>query len=191
MRPKTLSSVLALALLGAVGCRRVDLVVTPNHVGTPFARVTSYMDWRGTRTEHAPGAVPNDAILDEMTLTSVSEDEFCGDVVIRTPAADDEPLSQLDVICSAFGGPPGAFATEEVRFDDYDYTGRATVFRADAVGPAGRRSVEITRPTAGTFRVVERRARLCCPTSGFGVVRVQIVNRTMPGRFVATWDVQR
>lgn len=186
-----LTLVLTLALFASTGCRRVDLVVTPNHIGTPFARVTNYMGWGGSQTEYAAGAAPNDAVLDEMTLTSVSDSEFCGDVVLRTPSIDDQPLSQIDVICSAIGGPPGAFANEQVTFHDYDRMGRETLLRADVDGPLGHRSVELSRPVAGVFRVIERRAQLCCPTSGYGVIRVQIVNRSMPGRFVATWDVRR
>lgn len=183
---------LVLLVASSPGCsRRVDVVVDAHHIGTPFARVTNYMQWLGSQAEHTPGGVPNDAVLDEMTLTRVSDGELCGEVVLRTPESDDQPLSQLDVRCSAVGGPPGAFAGEEVLYRDYDYSGRATVLRAEALGPRGVRSLEITQPADYTFRVVERRAELCCPVSGFGVNRVRIVNRGMPGRFVATWDVRR
>src|SRR5690606_24431177 len=138
-----------------------------------------------------PGGVPNDALLDEMTLTRVSDSEFCGEVVLRTWENDDQPLSQLDVACSAVGGPPGTFGREEIRHLEHDFTGRATVLAAEARGPQGARSLEITRPADVVFRVVERRADLCCPSSGFGVIRVRIVNRAIPARFVATWDVRR
>jgi hypothetical protein len=187
MRP--LFFVVALAFGGCA--RRVDVVVSPHHIGTPFARVTNYMAWLGRQTEGTPAGVPNDALLDEITLTSVTDSEFCGDVVLRTPAIDDQPLSQLDVACAAVGGPPGAFANEELQYIDYDYSGRSTVFRAEALGPLGMRSFEITQPAEYAFRVAERHAQLCCPTSGFGVIRVRIVNRSMPGRFVATWEVRR
>lgn len=165
---------LAIALLGVVGaCRHTFRTSFPtSKIGTKYARISGYMMTRGlapggAHTETTPGAIRHDAILDEATLAKVDGGQTCVDLVLRTGSAHDEPVGQYELAFEIDGhAMRGVVENEKVSVYDYAFTG----MRKTAVieGVAGDRAVgmSLSQPTAQVFRVIERRARVCCARGG-------------------------
>ena len=101
-----------LVLVLLVGCAtvKVGTQISPGQIGTKYARLTGYMATRGAapggrHTETAPAAIRHDAILDEATLASLTPNQTCLDVVIRTAIEHDEPLEQYGITFQLNGAP--------------------------------------------------------------------------------------
>jgi hypothetical protein len=147
--------------------------------GSKYARQTGYFAACGTSCayEETPGQVRHDSIIDEATLTGLSSNETCVDVVVRTHANDDEPLEQLSPTMSVDGQSQRAVVESEVvTVIDLPYNGSAQVLRAESVVANSFSSLSIERPATLVFRVIQRTGRLCSPTGVRNAVNVTLHN---------------
>lgn len=170
-------------LLG--GCHRRSRV-RPARAGTPGvplqARQTAYSQFGGS-TESAPAQVPHDAILDEATLY-VQPRQVCANVVLRQPVGFDEPLSQLNMRCSADGRyKEQAYPQLEQQPTerDYPYEGPPPTFQVS--GPHGSFSFPVGQAREHYFRVVERSFQVCCPFTASTVFRLTIDGQARYGDY--------
>lgn len=134
-------------------------------------------------TESTPGAIRHDAVLDEATLATIDAGETCVDLVIRTGSAHDEPLDQYGPRFEIDGQDSrGVIESELVSVLDYHFTGEREVAAIQGVAANAFIGMSITQPTEQTFRVIERRARVC--TGRGGRPRAVKLHVTHP-----SWDV--
>jgi len=161
-------------LLLAAGCAHPALVPR-GWIGTPSARQVGYLhlaNW----TEQTPGGVAHDAVLDEATLASLGDGVACVDLVERTGVDYDEPIAEMAPVCKTGVHQRGAVTDEKITVRDYDFVTNEVVARIRDVTPFGFQSVRLEQPTSEIFRVIERRARLCCPLAGSSRVDVVVKN---------------
>lgn len=177
-----------LILVSATSCRRHARVrVAPRgQPGVPLApRQTAYSQLGG-ETETTPYGVPHDAILDEATIY-VQPESVCVNVVLRQPMGFDEPLSQLNMRCSADGrykDRTWAQLEQPPQERDYPFQGPPPMLRVR--GPHGYFSFPIGQAQANYFRVVERAFQVCCPFTASGVFRLTIDGQARYGDYVRT-----
>ena len=154
------------------GCAHAPLVPRA-WIGTANARQTSYLHL-ARFIEETPDAIQHDTILDEATLASFDGATACADLIERTAVGYDEPIDALAPLCRGGARQPAAVSNETVSVMDYDFTTQQVVARVHAVTPFGFAKLRLTEPTDVTFRVIERHARVCCPTGGGALVRIVI-----------------
>lgn len=177
----------------SVGCAgpKVSRTIGANHVGTKYARLTGYFATAkaapgGRHEEGVPGQLQHDIILDEATLAKLGPAESCFDVVVRTESRYDEPLEQLSPSCSVAGHDgPVVVEDEKVTVIDYSYQGMQRVVRAEGVAASQYLGLSIEKPAEKVFRVVVRRAAVCCAAGGSGTVALALDNSR---REIADWD---
>ncbi|MFO0597977.1 MAG: hypothetical protein U0228_21930 [Myxococcaceae bacterium] len=171
---------LAAALLSLTGCHhhhrepRVVVAVPVGQPGTPRQPTqTAYSEFGGQR-ESTPYGVGHEVILDEATLYP-QPNQTCVNVVLRQPMGLDEPVSQLNIRCSADSRyKERASVTQEVPAveRDYPFAGAAPVLRIR--GPHGGLDLPLGAAVPNQFRVVERAFQLCCPFPATRVFRLTI-----------------
>jgi hypothetical protein len=166
-----------LLVLLSTGCAHAPLVPRA-WIGTTNARQVRYLHL-ASFVEDTPDAVVHDAILDEAQLASFEGGTACVDLVERTSVAYDEPIANLQPLCRGAVRQPAAVANEKISVKDYDFTTQQVVARVQELTPFGYSQTKIVEPTEVTFRVIERRARLCCPVGDDDVVRVLVKNSRM------------
>ena len=177
-------SLLAAAAISLAGCSgpKVSRTISPNLVGTKYARLTGYFATAkaapgGRHEEEVPGQLQHDIILDEATLMKTGPSESCFDVVVRTESRYDEPLEQLAPKCTANGkSGPVVVESEAITVIDYSFQGMQPVVQAEGVAAAQYMALSIAQPTEQVFRVVGRHAALCCPVGGPGTVTLSLDN---------------
>ncbi len=163
-----------LVLVLLVGCAtvKVGTQISPGQIGTKYARLTGYMATRGAapggrHTETAPAAIRHDAILDEATLASLTPNQTCLDVVIRTAIEHDEPLEQYGITFQLNGAPSRAIVeNERVTVVDYTYEGMRNLVSAEGVAANEYLGLNIAAPAERIFRVIERRGQICAGVGG-------------------------
>jgi hypothetical protein len=182
-------ALVTLLLVTATSCHRRARAVRAAPAGLPGVplqqRQTAYSQLGG-ETESTPYAVPHDAILDEATLY-VQPDQVCANVVLRQPMGFDEPLSQLNMRCSADGRyKERTYAQQEQPPSerDYPFTGPPPMLRVR--GPHGWFSIPIGQAQANYFRVVERSFQVCCPFTASSVFRLTIDGQSRYSDYVRT-----
>lgn len=153
-----------LAVAVIAGCGGGPSAYPPAWVGTDDARRTAV-----TSEEAALESPPRETLLDEVTLAYADGQTACFDVILRARTSDDVALADLGARCRAGTGdaaseaPAEPSSVEMVSVYDYADNGdlvdtAAEEVPGDSYDPAG------AEPAAdGLHRVVERRARLCCP----------------------------
>jgi hypothetical protein len=191
MRVTTLLSVL-MFLPGCAG-PTVSRTIGADHVGTRYARLTGYFATAqaapgGRHEEDVPGHLQHDIVLDEATLTTLTTSETCFDVIVRSESQYDEPMEQLMPTCKVSGSSNSALVdAEQVTVVDYSYQGMQPVVQAEGVAASAYLGLSIAQPAEKIFRVVARRAAVCCPAGGRGTVSLALDNSR---REVAEWDYQ-
>jgi hypothetical protein len=184
----------ALTLLpGVSGCSgpKVSRSIGASSVGTRYARLTGYFATAqaapgGRHEEEVPGRLQHDVVLDEATLTRLTPNETCFDVIVRSESAFDEPLEQLAPTCTMHGASQAAMVdAEKVTVVDYSYVGMQTVVQAEGVAASAYLGLSIEQPAEKIVRVVMRRAAVCCPGGGLGTVGLALDDSR---REVAEWD---
>lgn len=161
----TLSPLAAALLLGACKDNVVRAPLTPDRVGTRHARLTGYFAACAVDcvAEDTPGQLRRELVRDEVLVRSLARGETCFDAVIRTESGLDEALEQLSPRCELDGAEERAFVDgEQVTITDYTYDGRSETVRVGGVASSELFALSLSEPAALTFRVVERRASLCC-----------------------------
>ncbi|MCB9563047.1 MAG: hypothetical protein H6708_21790 [Kofleriaceae bacterium] len=195
-RPRTFALPLALAvaatgLVAACAGPKVSRSITTAQLGTRYARITGYFATAkaapgGRHEEDVPGDLQHDLILDEATLMTAGPAETCIDVVVRTESQHDEPLEQLAPSCAVGGASAAVVVDDEtLRVVDYSYEGMAPVIQVEGVAAAEYAALAVSQPAAKSFRVVERRARICCGAAGGKTVTLALDNAR---REVAGYD---
>ena len=171
--PISLCSMMVLVGALVASCNQtVSRGISRDQIGTKYARLQGYFG-AADRKEDVPGDIRHEVVIDEATLSSVSAEETCAQVVIRTARRLDEPLSQLQPRCRVERERVDAIAVDEVvSVYDYSYTGRLETVAADAVVADEYLGLSISEPAERTFRVIERKARVCCPVSGDKVAMI-------------------
>jgi hypothetical protein len=164
----------ATAAMLVTGCAtvKVGTQISPQQVGTKYARLTGYMATRGAapggrHTESTPRAIRHDALLDEATLQSLSPVQTCIAVVVRTSIANDEPLDQYKTTFQFNGVTSRALIeNERVTVVDYTYEGVRNVVSAEGVAANEYLGLTISAPAEKVFRVIERQGQLCAGVGG-------------------------
>lgn len=175
----------------ACGGPTVSRSISPDRVGTKYARLTGYFGTSaaapgGKHEEEVPGHLQHDIVRDEATLVQAAGGEVCFDVVVRTESQYDEPFEQLAPGCEVDGDDYDAIAEGElVSVADYGYDGSETVMRAEAMTASDFLGLSIKRPVERVFRVVSREARLCCPAPAGEAIALSLSNER---REVAGYD---
>lgn len=151
--------------------------MAPGAVGTEFAHEALYMkSWQ--RTEETPPGVPNDAVVDEATLVKSGDGETCMHLVVRTAEDFDDRIDTMAPVCEIDRSHRDVIVTGEVTATrDYAHVVETNRFHASGIAPNGR-AFEVAvagNPEQRTFRVVERRANVCCAGTG---KNVQLVLRS-------------
>ncbi len=173
----------ALSSLALLSCR------TPRGSGLPGVpqqpRQTVYSQLGG-EMESTPYGVPHDAILDEATLY-VQPNQVCANVVLRQPIGFDEPVSQLNMRCSADGRykdrtSPQLEQPPSER--DYPYQGSPPMLRIRSA--YGWANIPLGEAVPNMFRVVERSFQVCCPFTASTVFRLTIDGQARYQEYVRT-----
>jgi hypothetical protein len=130
--------------------------------------------------------VPHDAVLDEATLY-VQPNQVCANVVLRQPMGFDEPISQLNMRCSADSRSrertyPQLEQPASER--DYPFQGPPPTLRVRV--PYGWADIPLGIATANVFRVVERSFQVCCPFTASAVFRLTIDGTARYNDYVRT-----
>ena len=165
-------SLLLMMLLFSSACRHA-----PRGSGYPGVpqqpRQTTYSSLGG-ENESVPYGVPNDAVLDEATLY-VQPDRVCANVVLRQPMGFDEPLSQLNMRCSADSRVKertGPSLEQQPTERDYPFQGPPPMLRIRSA--YGWANIPLGAASTNVFRVVERSFQVCCPFTASRVFRLTI-----------------
>lgn len=180
-----------LPVLLACGGPTVSRSLSPDRIGSKYARLTGYFGTSaaapgGKHEEEVPGHLQHDIIRDEATLAVATGGEICFDVVVRSESQYDEPFEQLAPGCEVDGDDYEAIAEGElVSVADYGFEGSQTVMHAEAVTASEFLGLSIERPVERVFRVVSREARLCCPAPAGEVIALSLRNER---REVAGYD---
>jgi hypothetical protein len=167
----------AVCALVAVGCAHPALI-PPSWVGTDRARQGQYLHF-ARFVEDTPDAVDHEAVRDEALLKSLDGEQACVELTERTGVAYDEPIADLQPVCKTAVKTAAAVSKEVVSVADYDFQTREVVMRVRQVSLLGYSHLTIVEPTQSTFRVIERRAEVCCPTGGGRAVRLTVKNPRM------------
>lgn len=154
--------------------------------GVPLqARQTAYSQL-GSSTESPPYGVAHEAILDEATLY-VQPTQVCANVVLRQPLGFDEPISQLNLRCSADGRyKERAFPQLEQPPTERDYPFQGPPPMVTVSGPHGAFSFPVGAAQPNLFRVVERSFQVCCPFTASNVFRLTIDGQSRYREYVRT-----
>ena len=185
MTRKVLAVALLTTLLGFACNHTVSRTIDEDKIGTKYAQLEGYFQ-AADMVEDVPGSIRHEAVIDEATLTRVSEGETCMDVVIRTSRTTDEPLSQQQPTCIASDQSAEAIAENEVvSVYDYNYQGRVETVAVDAVAVDKYLGLSISEPTEMTFRVIERQATMCCPITPTDHIKLKFKNKRMDYNNVA------
>jgi hypothetical protein len=169
----------ALLLLVAACSNTVGRSISRDHVGTKYAKLQGYFR-AADMVEEVPGDIRHDAVLDEAILTKAGDAETCAEVTIRTARRYDEPISQQSPTCQAAGQTAEAIADNvTISVYDYSYAGRIETVAVDAVALDEYVGLSISEPAEKIFRVVERKATVCCPISGHSGVELTFENSRM------------
>ncbi len=174
------AAVAVLLLVAAAACNNtVSRSISRDQVGTKYAKLQGYFR-AADMVEEVPGDIRHDAVIDEATLTKAGDRETCAEVVIRTARRYDEPLSQQAPQCVAGGQRADAIAEDEiVSVYDYSYAGRVETVAVDAVAANEYLGLSISEPAEKIFRVIERKATVCCPVAGHQGVTLSFENTRM------------
>jgi len=181
--PLALALTAALAVGGAA-CARAAQVLAASAVGTPSARQSRYMSGGGVWVEQTPDAVQHDTVRDDATLARFSGGLACFDLSVRTAVGYDEPIDALEPKCKTDDGMAQASVSHErVSVSDYGFTEQRETARVHEVvrdvDGARFRDVTLTAPRNEVFRVVERKAQICCSTGGGREVRLRLTSPRM------------
>src|SRR5689334_18623760 len=129
---------IALVLAGCAA-HTVSTSTRRDQIGSKYARISGYMATRGaapggTHTEVTPGSIRHDSILDEAVLASVTPQETCIDLVLRTDSLHDEPIDQYQPKFEIDGKETrGVIENELVSVYDYTFTGMRETASVEAV----------------------------------------------------------
>jgi hypothetical protein len=198
---RTLTSLaLAFALTTTTSCASSarETTLARANVGTKYARQTGYFASCGTRCdeERTHGGIRHDAILDEISLASVTPQETCFDVQLRSEESKDEPLTEVHAECSIDGASQQvAIESETVSVHDYDYVGQQEVAVVEGVAASQYIGMAVSKPTDKVFRVIERRGQLCCPAAATRSATLRFHNPhydfgMSKGRLEMTWHLR-
>lgn len=174
-------------LLSGCAAHTVSTSIRRDQVGSKYARISGYMATRGaapggTHTEETPGSIRHDSILDEAVLASITPQETCIDVVLRTDSTHDEPLDQYQPAFEIDGkSTRGVIENEVVSVYDYTYTGMRETASVEGVAANQYVGMSLSQPADQIFRVIERRGRVC---GGMPAVHDVKLDVTHP-----SWDV--
>lgn len=182
-------AVVGLVLVSTLsGCRHRSRAraAPPGVPGVPLQpRQTAYSQL-GSTMETAPYAVPHDAMLDEATVY-VQPNQVCANVVLRQPMGFDEPLSQLNMRCSADGlYKERAYPQLEQPPVERDYPFQGPPPTVTVYGPHGQVTFPVGVSQPNLFRVVERSFQVCCPFTASSVFRLTIDGQSRYGDYVRT-----
>jgi hypothetical protein len=181
---------LPLFVLVLAGCavHTVSTTIRHDQIGSKYARISGYMATRGAapggkHTEETPGSIRHDSILDEAVLASVTPQETCVDLVLRTDSGHDEPVDQYQPSFEIDGKKTrGVIENELVSVYDYTFTGMRETASVEGVAASQYIGMSLQQPADQIFRVIERRARVCGGMGG--PVREVRLDVTHP-----SWDV--
>jgi hypothetical protein len=157
--------VLLLVAVAACASSVRQATLSRTNIGSKYARQTGYFAACGARCdeETTRGGIRHDAILDEIVLAKVDQQETCFDVVLRTEESKDEPLTELGAECEIDGSTnPNAIEAELVSVFDHNYTGQQNVAVVEGIAASQYVGLAMSRPADMVFRVIERRGQICC-----------------------------
>lgn len=146
------------------------------------AHQTGYTDFGGQQ-ELTPWGVPHEVVLDEATLYP-QPNQTCANLVLRQPLGLDEPVTQLNLRCSADSRyKERAAVTQEVppAERDYAYSGTAPTLRIR--GHHGAVDIPLGVAVPNQFRVVERAFQICCPFPATRVFRLTVDGNNRYGEY--------
>jgi hypothetical protein len=137
--------------------------------------VRAYSSYGGER-ERPPSDLAPELLVDEATL-DISPDEFCFNILVRAPRQLDQPLDMFDYECSVDGDDRvgRVVQSEPSATTEHPFVGEAP--RLTIRGHHGRFSFPVGDPQERVFRIVERRAQVCCRA-----VPTETLELTMSGR---------
>lgn len=174
---------LTVLLFSSSCAKRVSSKIRPEHIGTKYARLTGYFATRsaapgGARTESTPGDIRRDVLRDEATLLRTSPNETCFGLVVKTHREYDEPFDQLEPECSFKGGDDlrAVVENETVSVFEYAYTGERTLVSAEGISATAYAGLSITQAEERSFRVIERRGEVCCPSGEASTISLDLTN---------------
>jgi hypothetical protein len=175
--------VLATVLL-ATSCaykKSGERAVSDEQIGTDYAKLSGYMTSKNAFEEETPADIRHSVIIDDATLTAVGESQTCFDTTVRTGSRVDEPIQQLDPRCRVDGeSTVDAIAQNEtLRIIDYGYQGYENTIVAEGVAAGEYLGLQLSKPAKKTFRVIERKAQVCCPASPTTEVQLIMANKRM------------
>ncbi len=144
-------------------------------------RISGYLEQVSTfgkvdERQLVPGAISKAAVTDELVVTRRSETDVCVQMTMRTPTAMDEPLTTWEVVLNG----EDTFVDHEsvAGVVDYDYAGSHEVISLESFvktkSTEAGLNLSISEPNARVFRVVERVAEVCGPSTLDGAIRLSL-----------------
>jgi hypothetical protein len=189
--------VLLLVVVAACASSVRNATLSRTNIGSKYARQTGYFAACGARCdeETTRGGIRHDAILDEIVLAKVDQQETCFDVVLRTEESKDEPLTELDAQCEIDGATnASAIEAELVSVFDHNYTGQQNVAVVEGVAASQYVGLAMSRPADMVFRVIERRGQICCARPASASASLRFRNKhfdygASKGRLEMVWKL--
>ncbi len=173
-----------LALLFATACSypvTAERPVTGDQINTDYAKLSGYMRSANRFVEETPADIRHAVIIDEAKLVKIDDQQACFDATVRTGSRVDEPMSQLSPTCIIDGRNEVAAvaADETLKIIDYGYRGYENTVVAEGVAAGEYLGLQLSKPTDKVFRVIERRATVCCPAQPTQSVELELANERM------------
>lgn len=185
-RHKLLIAMTVVAVGASAGCAppvTAQRALSSEQIGTDYARLSGYMQGWGGKSyqEDVPADIRHSVILDEAVLTRVGDGETCFEATVRTGSSYDEPIAQLSPTCVTDGRAESeAVALEEtLTIVDYSFSGHENIVVAEGVAVGEYLGLQLSKPAEKTYRVIERRASLCCPATPQSRVGLKVTNERM------------
>jgi hypothetical protein len=168
-------------------------------IGTKYARQTGYFAACGTycKEEETTARIQHDVIRDEATLVSAGPEETCVELVVRTESGVDEPFDQLGPAFTVDGKERRAVVDNEViSVIDYAYTGQVQTVQVEGVAAGSFVGMALSEQREMTFRVIERRGKLCAAGGASRTVSLSMRNPHLDvgmskGRLDFDWQFER
>jgi hypothetical protein len=144
-----------------------------DRVGTREARRTGFVG-----SDLPPEGIPEDAVVDEVTLVHLAPGSACFDVVVRAAPRVDVGLADLAPACRASDAESTATTSAEmVSVFDYDREGALDDVVMENVTADSYASSDPADPRPRIFRVIERTGRLCCAVDTSGSLALTLTGR--------------
>lgn len=172
------------ALCATAGCSypvTAERPVTGDQVNTDYAKLSGYMRSANRYVEETPADIRHAVIIDDAKLTQLGDARACFEATVRTGSRYDEPMSQLSPTCIVDGQHEIAAvpADETLKIIDYGYRGYENSVVAEGVAAGEYLGLQLSKPTDKVFRVIERRASICCPAQPTQSIELEMANERM------------